>query len=236
VLEDTSAAYEDVERKFGTRVANIIRTNSDDMSLPKSERRHARILAMPHKPKEARIVKIADVISNLRSIVASPPAGWGSDRKLGYLDGCRQLIDAGRGANGMLEYIFDTTAAEVEQAMRDDVPSKNGHQVVPRRLETTIGQPVHTLYLANTECRPMTQDDTERLCDLISRTFPSATVQHAEGIYEGRRRSILMARIRTDSTDAIVELAQRMCIDFNQRFVGVEVGGRYIRVYVDDTA
>jgi hypothetical protein len=44
-----------------------------------------------------------------------------------------------------------------------------------------------------------------------------------------------LARIRTDSTDAIVALAQRLCIDFEQRFMGVEVNGRYIRIYSDDT-
>jgi hypothetical protein len=61
-------------------------------------------------------------------------------------------------------------------------------------------------------------------------------VQPAEAIYEGRRRSILLARIRTDSTDAVVDLAQHLWIAFHQRFVGVEVSGRYIRIYADDTA
>ena len=61
------------------------------------------------------------------------------------------------------------------------------------------------------------------------------TILPAEAIYEGRRRPILMARIRTDSTEAVVELAQRLCIAFDQRFVGVEVGGRYVRIYADDT-
>jgi hypothetical protein len=75
----------------------------------------------------------------------------------------------------------------------------------------------------------------DRLCEMIGRSFPSATVQSAEAVYEGNRRSILMARIRTDSTDAVVDLAQRLCIAFQQRFVGIEVGGRYIRIYGDDT-
>jgi hypothetical protein len=60
---------------------------------------------------------------------------------------------------------------------------------------------------------------------------PGVNVQ----IYEGQRRSILMVRIRTDSTEAVVELAQRLCVAFQQRFVGIEVDGRYIRIYGDDT-
>ena len=65
--------------------------------------------------------------------------------------------------------------------------------------------------------------EVDRLCELIGRSFPSATVQPAEALYEGKRRSLLMVRIRTDSTDAVVDLAQRLCLAFQQRFVGVEV-------------
>ena len=76
VVEDTAASYEDVAKNFGERVAEIVRENSDDMTLPKAERRRARIAGMPLKSREARLVKMADVISNLRAIAMSPPAGW----------------------------------------------------------------------------------------------------------------------------------------------------------------
>ena len=115
VVEDTSASYEDVAANFGERVAEIVRENSDDMSLPKAERRLARIAAMPLKSREARLVKIADVISNLRAIAVSPPAGWPAERKLGYLQGCRRLVDAGRGTDAAIERIFDQTADDVER-------------------------------------------------------------------------------------------------------------------------
>jgi hypothetical protein len=235
-VEDTATSYDDLAARFGERVATIVRENSDDMTLPKSERRRARIAAMPHKSPAARAVKIADVISNLRAIAISPPAGWTAERKLGYLEACRQLIDAGRGADPALEAAFDTTAADVEQAVRDEAPfAVDGHQQAARHLESGVGQNVHTVYLPNTEHRTMDDRDIDKLCEIISRTFPSATVQTAHGIYEGLRRAILMARIRTDSTDAVVALAQRLCHDFEQRFMGIEVNGRYIRVYSDDT-
>ena len=105
-----------------------------------------------------------------------------------------------------------------------------------RELEAAIGQSVHLVYVPNTRCRLLGEGDIDLLCQTIARTFPSATVQIAEGIYEGRRRSILIARIRTDSGDAVVDLAQRLCIAFDEPFVGIEVDGRYIRIYGDDTA
>jgi hypothetical protein len=84
---------------------------------------------------------------------------------------------------------------------------------------------VHLVYVPNTRCRPLGAGDIDLLCQTIARTFPSATVQTAEGIHESRRRSMLIGRIRTDSSDAVVDLAQRLCIAFNEPFVGVEVDG-----------
>lgn len=236
VVEDTPVGYAELATNFGERVVTIVRENSDDMSLPKAERRRARIAAMPHKSREACIVKIADVISNLRAVAISPPAGWSAERKLGYLEGCRQLVDAARGTNASIEAIFDQTAADVERTVREEAPFLiEGREMAARHLENTIGQAVHLVYLLNTENSALGKSDVDRLCELIGRSFPSATVQPAEALYEGKRRSILMARIRTDCTDAVIELAQRLCIAFNQQFVGVEVGGRYIRIYGDDT-
>jgi hypothetical protein len=236
VVEDTSVSYDDLAANFGERVAMIVRENSDDMSLSKAERRRTRIAAMPRKSREARIVKIADVISNLRAVAISPPAGWSAERKLGYLEGCRQLVDAARGTDASIERIFHQTAADVERTVREEAPfSIEGREMAARHLENAIGQAVHLVYLLNTENAALGESDVDRLCELIGRCFPSATVQPAEALYEGKRRSILMARIRTDGTDTVIELAQRLCIAFNQRFVGIEVGGRYIRVYGDDT-
>ncbi len=236
VCEDTAVTQSELAEAFGDRVAGIVHENSDDMSLPKDERRRRRIAGMATKSPEARIVKMADIISNLRAIMTSPPAGWPTDRKLGYLEGCRQLVDAGRGANATLEAAFDETAAEVERAVRtESADDADGRRTALRELDADIGQPVHLVYLPNTGGRRLGEPDVDKLCGIIARSFPSATVQPAEAIYEGRRRPILMARIRTDSTEAVVTLAQRLCLAFDQRFIGVEVGGRYIRIYADDT-
>ena len=236
VVEDTPTSYEEVAASFGERVAEIVRENSDDMSLSKAERRRSRIAAMALKSREARIVKMADIISNLRAIAVSPPAGWSAERKLGYLEGCRQVVDAARGTEASLERIFDETALDVERTIRDDAPFRiDGREVVARHLDSEIGQAVHLVYLLNTEGRALEAADIDRLCELIGQRFPAATVQPAEAVYERGRRSILIARIRTDSTEAVVDLAQRLCVDFGQRFVGVEVDGRYIRIYGDDT-
>jgi len=236
VLEDTLTGYDQLVATFGERVARIVLENSDDMTLPKPERRRARLASINKKSREARLVKFADIISNLRAIAVSPPAGWSSDRRLGYLDSCRNLVDAGRGANGEIERIFDDTAKAVEHAIRSEgFGDIDGSASARRELAAAIGQSVHLVYVPNMRGRSLGGGDIDLLCQTIARTFPSATVQTADGIHEGRRRSMLIGRIRTDSSDAVVDLAQRLCIVFDEPFIGIEVDGRYIRIYADDT-
>ncbi|WP_108260728.1 HD domain-containing protein [Mangrovicoccus ximenensis] len=236
VLEDTPVTAAELAAAFGARVARIVRDCSDDMSLPKSQRRENRIAAMPGKPADSRMVKMADVISNIRAVVVSAPAGWTADRKLQYLADCRRLIAAGKGANARLEEIFEQTAADAEEAIRkgsgmaiDGVPE------AVHELENTIGQPVHKVYMANTSARKLTDGDLEHLGRLIASQFPSGTIEKGHAVYDNRMREVFMAYIRTDSPSAIVSFAQRVCLEFQQSFAGIEVGGRYIRVYADDT-
>ena len=237
VLEDTRTGYDELAAAFGECVARIVQENSDDMTLPKLERRRARLAGISKKSREARLVKFADIISNLRAIAVSPPAGWSNDRRLGYLT--RAAIWWMPHAAPMPRSNVSLTIlqTQLEQAIRTEgVGDIDGKASARRELEAAIGQPVHLVYVPNTRCRLLGAGDIDLLCQTIARTFPSATVQTAEGIHEGRRRSMLIGRIRTDSSDAVVDLAQRLCIAFDEPFVGIEVDGRYIRIYGDDTA
>ena len=237
VLEDTPTGYHKLVTTFGERVACIVQENSDDMTLPKVDRRRARLASISKKSREARLIKFADTISNLRAIAVSPPAGWSNDGRLGYVESCRNLVDAGRSTKAEIERIFDDTAKAVEQTIRvEGLGGIDGSTSARRELDAAIGQSVHLVYVPNMQGRPLGENDIDLFCRTMARTFPSATVQAAEGIHEGRRRSMLIGRIRTDSSDAVVDLAQRLCIAFDEPFIGIEVDGRYIRIYADDTA
>ena len=183
---------------------------------------------------KARIVKRADVISDLRGVALSLTAGWSAERGHGHLDGCRRLVDAARVTNAAR---FDRTAADAGRTIREDAPrDRDGTVQAARALESSVGQAVHLVHMANTQCEAPGEAHVDRLLDILQRSFPSVIVQRHGASLEGRRRAILSARIRTDSTEAVAALAQSICLAFRQRFVGIEVGGRFMRIRADDTA
>lgn len=106
-IEDTQTTPDELRREFGDRVANIVLEVTDDKSLPKAERKRLQIVHAGHASFEARLVKLADKICNLRDILASPPANWPLDRKQQYFDWARQVVDQVRGTHPVLETAFD---------------------------------------------------------------------------------------------------------------------------------
>lgn len=80
-IEDTETTSEELQAIFGPKVASVVMDMTDDKSLEKSLRKQRQVEHAPHISKEAKLVKLADKISNLRDIIASSPADWSADRK-----------------------------------------------------------------------------------------------------------------------------------------------------------
>ena len=80
---------------------------TDDKSLDKHVRKQRQIEHAPHISKEAKLVKLADKICNLRDILASPPADWSPERKQGYFDWAAKVVAGVRGVHPELEAVFD---------------------------------------------------------------------------------------------------------------------------------
>ena len=80
-LEDTATDRAELELAFGPEVAALVAEVTDDKRLPKAERKRLQVESAPHKSARARMIKLADKTSNLRSIAASPPVGWDWQRQ-----------------------------------------------------------------------------------------------------------------------------------------------------------
>src|SRR5574341_149609 len=102
-VEDTATTSEELERAFGPRIARIVAEVTDDKTLSKSERKRLQIEHAAALSPEAKLVKLADKICNLRDVAERPPATWDLARRREYFDWAKQVIDRLRGAHRGLE-------------------------------------------------------------------------------------------------------------------------------------
>ncbi|MCG6985277.1 MAG: HD domain-containing protein [Thiocapsa sp.] len=114
-IEDTQTTPAELERHFGRHVASIVLEVTDDKSLEKQVRKQRQIERAPHSSREARLVKLADKICNLRDLLSSPPADWSSERKRAYLDWSDQVVAGLRGTHPGLEAVFDGLLARRDE-------------------------------------------------------------------------------------------------------------------------
>ena len=106
-IEDTATTADEIETLFGPRIAAVVVEVSDDRSLDKATRKLRQIEHAPHLSPEAKLVKLADKICNLRDILASPPVHWPLQRQQAYFDWSAQVIAGVRGVHPQLEAVFD---------------------------------------------------------------------------------------------------------------------------------
>jgi (p)ppGpp synthase/HD superfamily hydrolase len=106
-VEDTDATFDELEKRFGSRVTGFVRELTDDKSLPKQERKRLQVEHAPHMTHEAKQIKLADKISNIRDVTENPPSGWSTDRRREYVEWGERVVAGLRGANQKLEKLFD---------------------------------------------------------------------------------------------------------------------------------
>ena len=108
-IEDTGTTRAELAQKFGERVAALVVEVTDDMSLAKTERRRKQIADAPHKSSGARLIKIADKISNIRARIHSAPTPDERADLIDYVDWAEQVVAGCRAANARLDRMFDDT-------------------------------------------------------------------------------------------------------------------------------
>ena len=110
-IEDTETTPEEIAELFGPRVRDIVLDVSDDKRLPKAERKRLQIEHAAGASREAKLVKLADKIANLRDLLEHPPKLWDQSRLLGYTRWAGAVIDGVRGTHPRLEALFDAVYA-----------------------------------------------------------------------------------------------------------------------------
>jgi (p)ppGpp synthase/HD superfamily hydrolase len=108
-IEDTETTHRELAEKFGERVAALVVEVTDDMTLAKDERWRRQVVEAPRKSPGAKLIKIADKISNIRARILPRPNQAARDDLIDYLAWAEQVVDGCRGVNAVLDRTFDET-------------------------------------------------------------------------------------------------------------------------------
>lgn len=119
VLEDTDATEKELTDLFGSEVCSIVKEVTDDMTLTYDDRKRLQIKKAPSLSRKAKIIKIADKISNIQDILTTD-LNWSNRRKRKYVDWSEQVIAGCRDVNPPLEAAFDNIIAEAKKVLKED--------------------------------------------------------------------------------------------------------------------
>jgi (p)ppGpp synthase/HD superfamily hydrolase len=108
-VEDSLATLAELMAEFGDRVAALVDEVTDDMFLPTPERRQKQIADAPHKSSGAKLLKIADKISNIRARIVPKPSQDERNDLAAYTIWAEQVVAGCRGVNADLDRMFDDT-------------------------------------------------------------------------------------------------------------------------------
>jgi len=110
-LEDTQTTPAELQEAFGDRIADIVAEVTDDKNLLKADRKRLQIEHAAGLSREAKLVKLADKICNVRDVADHPPAKWDLTRRREYFDWAKAVVDRLRGTHPELERLFDQAYA-----------------------------------------------------------------------------------------------------------------------------
>jgi guanosine-3',5'-bis(diphosphate) 3'-pyrophosphohydrolase len=115
-VEDELATRDELTAEFGGRVAALVDEVTDDMSLPQAQRRQRQVVDAPHKSPDAKLIKIADKISNICARIHTHPNPEQRNDLVAYTIWAEDVVAGCRGVNARLDAKFDETVRAAKSA------------------------------------------------------------------------------------------------------------------------
>jgi len=115
LIEDTDTKPEEIFSLFGQEVLDLVIEVTDDKSLPKAERKRLQIEDAKDTSFGARLIKIADKISNVNSW-----PDWPKERFIEYLDWTEKVMEGLRGTNQELEDYYDLSLNRTREKVANE--------------------------------------------------------------------------------------------------------------------
>lgn len=109
-VEDTNTALKEIEELFGKEVKEIVDGLTDPPEfneLHTRERKASQAEWLRSKGVSIKRVKIADQISNIRSIAVDPPVNWSNEKCREYVEGALLVANECNGVDDFLDSQFE---------------------------------------------------------------------------------------------------------------------------------
>jgi (p)ppGpp synthase/HD superfamily hydrolase len=106
-IEDQKKTRAEIAVLFNERVADLVMEVTDDKSIDKAERKRLQVENAPKKSRDAKLLKLADKTSNLRSLAKSPPVDWAVERRREYVEWASRVAAGVMGISSWLDQRFE---------------------------------------------------------------------------------------------------------------------------------
>jgi guanosine-3',5'-bis(diphosphate) 3'-pyrophosphohydrolase len=110
-IEDAGVSWDELATYFGSCVADLVGEVTDDKTLSWQERKRLQEVNAHKKSPGAQLIKLADKISNMRSIQNSPPVDWTDKRKAEYFHWAGRVVGGLSAPHPVLMAEFEKVAA-----------------------------------------------------------------------------------------------------------------------------
>ena len=114
-VEDTPTTNRLIAKSFGQELAQIVELLTDPPSWaqkPLHERKLLQANRIASQTDQVKIIKLADQISNIRSVRLDPPIAWDQAKSHSYIDGALLVGRACAGSSDRLDAILESYAKE----------------------------------------------------------------------------------------------------------------------------
>ena len=101
---------------FGTAVGAMVEEVTDNKKASARRAQGRQIVHAPDLSPGAKLIKLADKITNLNSLKSSSSVEWPTERRLAWVEWCQKVVAGLRGANTMLGEQFDEAAEAAGKA------------------------------------------------------------------------------------------------------------------------
>lgn len=115
-VEDTHTTFEEIEQKFGLRVASFVQEVTDDKTLSTLERKQSQVEHAFGKSAGAAQIKLADKLYNLTDLFKAPPEDWSKERVDAYFRWAEAVVNNLPWVNGPLKSAVDGLIREYWRA------------------------------------------------------------------------------------------------------------------------